>query len=147
MSHGLRHINAIFPNIGDYSVESPRSAAYNCIAWAGGDSQRFWWPDADGKAYWPSSVPREPTVDAFLEAFRGIGYEQCDDGAPEDGVEKIAIYSTRAGEPTHAARQLESGKWTSKLGLAEDIEHERPEGLEGSKYGTVHTYMGRPRPE
>ena len=29
----------------------------------------------------------------------------------------------------HAARQLVSGKWTSKLGPDEDIEHESPDSI------------------
>jgi hypothetical protein len=40
------------------------------------------------------------------------------------------------GEPTHAARQLPNGKWTSKLGRWQDIEYEL-DGLVGKMYGTV----------
>lgn len=41
------------------------------------------------------------------------------------------------------ARQLPSGLWTSKMGKAEDIEHE-VEGLSGSHYGDVLVYLCRP---
>ena len=45
----------------------------------------------------------------------------------------IAIYCNfnpqlKTLEVTHAARQLPSGKWTSKLGDADDIEHNTLEG-------------------
>jgi hypothetical protein len=49
------------------------------------------------------------------------------------------------GSPTHAARQLDNGRWTSKLGELEDIEHSLRD-LEGAAYGTVVQVMKRPRP-
>jgi hypothetical protein len=39
------------------------------------------------------------------------------------------------------ARQLSNGKWTSKLGQDEDIEHENLEGLVGEIYGSVVCIM------
>lgn len=53
------------------------------------------------------------------------------------------LFADLAGMPTHAARQLHSGAWTSKLGNAEDIEHEL-HALEGEIYGTVVVIMNRP---
>ncbi|TAF36353.1 MAG: hypothetical protein EAZ69_10585 [Oscillatoriales cyanobacterium] len=46
------------------------------------------------------------------------------------------------GIPTHAARQLANGKWTSKLGWLEDIEHEL-DGLTGDRYGVVGQILKR----
>ncbi len=46
------------------------------------------------------------------------------------------------GVPEHAARQLANGRWTSKLGRAEDIEHQLHD-LEGEVYGTVALLMKR----
>ena len=82
-------------------------------------------------------------VDLFLAA----GYELCGDGNLEDGYEKIAIYA-KDGEPTHAARQLGDGRWTSKLGKYEDIEHDSLDALNGEgfgEYGSVALFMVRPR--
>jgi hypothetical protein len=62
------------------------------------------------------------------------------------GFEKIAIYVLDE-KPQHAARQLPNGKWTSKLGQYEDIEHNALEGLEGSIYGYVACVMKRRWPE
>jgi hypothetical protein len=62
----------------------------------------------------------------------------------EQGQEKIAIYA-RDGEPTHAARQLEDGSWTSKLGPSVDISHAATSAVEGSLYGAVVRYMRRVR--
>lgn len=44
---------------------------------------------------------------------------------------------------THAARQLPTGKWTSKLGRSEDIEHTTPEAVSGTTYGAMVCFMGR----
>lgn len=45
---------------------------------------------------------------------------------------------------THAARQLPSGQWTSKLGKSEDIQHESAEDVSGGVYGEVVEFMKRP---
>jgi hypothetical protein len=45
--------------------------------------------------------------------------------------------------PKHAARQLPSGRWTSKLGPMEDIEHALHD-LTGMAYGSVVLVMKRP---
>jgi hypothetical protein len=86
-------------------------------------------------------------IQSFIEAFAQMGYAVCADGGLEEGYEKIAFYALE-GEPTHGARQLSSGRWTSKLGYEEDIEHSSEHDVEGSganRYGEVHTYMRRPR--
>jgi hypothetical protein len=66
----------------------------------------------------------------------------CEGSGLEVGFEKIALYALPDGEPTHAARQLLSGKWTSKLGRWQDIEHEL-EGLVCDRYGTVKQVLKR----
>jgi hypothetical protein len=48
--------------------------------------------------------------------------------------------------PTHAALQLELGRWTSKLGDLEDISHETEACIGGGVYGTVYCYLQRRRP-
>ena len=49
------------------------------------------------------------------------------------------------GVPLHAARHVPSGRWTSKLGELEDIEHAL-DGLEGTEYCSVVQIMKRPLP-
>jgi hypothetical protein len=75
-------------------------------------------------------------------AFRALGYEPCADGHPEAGYEKVALYGNTTFY-THAARQLPSGKWTSKLGPFEDIEHDTPDDVAGGVYGEVMVFMRR----
>ena len=111
------------------------------LAWAAEDATRWWWPT--NQQYWPPAAPKEVSIAAFIEAFTILGYEPCDDPALETGFEKIAIYHRYPLGVQHAARQLLSGKWTSKIGSGVDIEHEHPSDLEGHEYGTVAQYMRR----
>lgn len=133
-----------FPNLAaeGYSITSPATPQYNCIAWAAGREDQWWWPDPFGQYYWPASALREETQDAFRQAYESIGYSPCPEGGRESGVEKIAVYALPTG-PTHAARQIPDGRWTSKLGQLEDIEHNTLAALEGLRYGNVAFFMKR----
>jgi hypothetical protein len=88
-------------------------------------------------------------LQVYLEAYRTIGYETCDSQCFEPGFEKIAIYVNDNGKPTHAARQLPNGQWTSKIGMWEDVEHEFSESLAMEirgqiiDYGTIAQLMKR----
>ncbi len=59
--------------------------------------------------------------------------------------EKLAIYADADGLPKHVARQLVDGRWTSKLGGWEDIEHEALEDLDSPDYGTSKMFMRKRR--
>lgn len=122
---------------------SPYDEGYNCIAWAAGDTDYWWWPDAMGQAYWPPDVPREETIEAFVQAYGLQGYSQRSDTTLDPSKQKVAIYADRNGTPKHAARQLSDGWWTSKLGKQIDIEHEFA-ALDGPAYGTVVVILERP---
>jgi len=139
-------LHASFPNLrsGDYEETSERTCLYNCIAWAAGDTENWWWPSED--AYWPEGLPRDDeSTDNFKTAFRQErNYEPCADGSLEAGYEKVAIYAI-AGRTKHMARQLESGAWTSKLGMGWDISHQTLTGVECNQYGQAVEYMKRPK--
>jgi hypothetical protein len=134
-----------FPRLakGNYSITSPRARQYNCIAWAAGDDAKWWWPGQNvPEEYWPPAVARVETLDAFRQAFATFDFVECQGSEMESGFEKIAFFANDEGIPTHAARQLPSGRWTSKLGFLEDIEHSLFD-LEGSQYGAVVLIMKR----
>ena len=57
----------------------------------------------------------------------------------------VRLRCTPEGNWTHAAVQLNDGRWSSKLGVHEDISHRTPESLESELYGVVNCYMRRPR--
>ena len=143
----MREIDeAWFPKLrlSGFRVTSPMTDAYNCIAWAANDTSHAWWPVQAEGWYWPSEAPMEQTVAAFVVAYGTRNFVPCDNPAPEKGFEKIAIYSDAHGSPLHAARQLASGRWTSKLGPMWDIEHMTLDAVEGPEYGTVCCYLKRP---
>lgn len=125
-----------------YEITSKPTSAYNCIAWAAGVTDRPWWPIDVKPYYWPLE-PRIESVQSFVEAFEQLGYKICSNSDLEPNVEKVAIYVEKKGEPTHMARQLTTGQWTSKCGNLEDISHTL-EGLEGEFYGQVSIFMKRP---
>ncbi|NJR70907.1 MAG: hypothetical protein HC771_21420 [Synechococcales cyanobacterium CRU_2_2] len=93
----------------------------NEACWAAEDDEVWWWPDPLGQEYWPEGVPREATLEVFVLAFATLSHQICEDANLEAGFQKLAIYVDAQGSPTHVARQLENGQWTSKLGSSEDI--------------------------
>lgn len=123
---------------------SARTTAYNCFAFAAGEFQRQWEPTLFD-AYWPAGLEGDASLEACTRVFATIGYEPCGlDATLEEGVEKIAFYVVR-GAVQHAARQMPSGRWRSKIAGFEDIEHETPHDLEGNLYGPVELILRRPR--
>lgn len=131
-----------FPRLtqSNHHLTSPPDVDYNCIAWAGGDTEHWWQPGR----YWPADTPPDDFGIGVLEAaFRELGYEDCGiDDSLEPGFEKVALYGSGAFY-THAAKQSASGKWSSKLGKAEDIEHDTPDDVAGGVYGEVVEVMKR----
>jgi hypothetical protein len=146
----LVHLEAIFPSLAgdDYAKTSEPTDQYNCFAFAAGDVLSWWGPPPDG--YWPPGVEYGRSPESLLAAFATAGYAECESCDPEAGFEKIAIYAhPDTLKVTHAARQLDSGRWTSKLGGLEDIEHATLAQLQcvpGSfSYGYAVRYAKRPR--
>jgi hypothetical protein len=137
-------IRGLFPKIAayDFTVTSNPTLDYNCIGWAAEQSMdRWWWPLP--QYYWPAGFPLDVTVENFIAVFKAFGYESCDSLQFESGFEKVALY-IQNGRPTHMARQLANGKWTSKLGDLWDIEHKTVFGLEGQRYGAYFQVLCRP---
>jgi hypothetical protein len=127
-------------------ITSPATPSYNCIAWAAGNNTQWW--DPNGLYYWPPGVPREVTIDAVVQVYERLGFTICLSGELEPGLEKIAVFAKQSGTrrmPTHAAKQLDSGNWTSKLGPFEDISHPNLDAVNGPVYGEVLYYMSRPK--
>ena len=151
-------LEMLFPRLRGqpYRITSPADADYNCIAWALGESDGWWSPVEDPEHIWPTDLPGTSndevrlTVPDIRVIFEYFGFASCIDGELEDGIEKIAMYAIE-GEFRHVARQLPSGRWTSKLGGDRDIEHGL-DGIEGTagisslyRYGFVVEFMQRER--
>jgi hypothetical protein len=141
----LKHTN--------YRIVLPETAAYNCIAWAAGDQTRWWHPYVDhAHCYWPLADAAHSMAN-YIAAFETVGYRLCGhEPTPEPGIERVALYRWPDIDGcTHAARQLPSGVWTSKINDLPGIAHLSPSDLDGAKgYGRVVDYMSRlrcPRPK
>jgi hypothetical protein len=159
LEYGFRKLaTAGYNKTSDQTGCFPQPGAYNCIAWAAQDIHHWWWPSL--YEYWPSWIrPREATVLCFINTFRWFGYRVCDNSRRERGFQKVALYAIHVShtprplpstleelndfwEPTHMARQLRNGKWSSKCGPNEDITHYTLDALEsyGPRYGSNDEY-------
>lgn len=136
-------IGEFFPKLvgSDYRRTSEPDEKYNCIAWAAGRDDEWWDPEPGYR--WPDNVPRDWAVENLVKLYESLGFVCCVNDAREEGFEKVAVYGD-GYMWTHAARQLDNGKWTSKLGALEDIEHESLEALSGAAYGSVFQVLKRP---
>jgi hypothetical protein len=143
LTRRLEAIRRTFPGAKNLQITSDRSVTYNCIAWVMDDTARVWWPLGAVDFYWPP-VPPEVARRSFEWAFGTRGYTPCPDGSLQPGIEKVALYEKNK-VPTHAARQLPTGRWTSKLGIDEDVEHDLAD-LVGRRYGQVAAFYQRERP-
>jgi hypothetical protein len=147
-----KDIEQAFPNLKaiPWIPTSVETNDYNCIAFAAHDTTRKWDPDTSGGRYWPAGLPRTLDLSSFVLLYeREGGFIPCDSSDLENGFEKIAIYCNQNPvlnvlEVSHAARQLPNGKWTSKLGDWDDIEHATLEALEGDLYGKAVQILKRP---
>ena len=85
-------------------------------------------------------------MESLIALFESEGYELWESVDAEPGFQKVAIYADSEG-PTHAAVQLPSGEWSSKLGIEwEDVAHESTETVGGRPgYGDVAAVLRRPR--
>ena len=139
----LEDLEDLFPNLSavGYQITGPVSRQYNCVAWALQITHQWWSYDA----LWLESVPRSRETNALVQLFQAFGYAVCDSSELEAGYDKDALYG-QFGEWAHVARQLEDGRWTSKLGPFEDITHSSPDDLTGELYGDVYRIMRR-RPQ
>lgn len=140
-------IESRFPNLSpnEYEKTSEYDPFYNCVAWAAGDTQQRWDPTV-ANAYWPQNLSRDTSIATFKALYeQELRFEPCDTGAFEEGFEKIALYGQPPDSFCHVARQLPDGGWSSKLGYAEDIRHDRLDSLESPDYGQVVAYLRRKR--
>lgn len=153
MDSRAEEIMRAFPGLrydSGFNITSPEDTDYNCIAWAFGRKDCWMWPDenADGVSTWPQGATDDMRVQTFVSAFQSLGYAICNDDSYEVGKEKVALYAYPDSEEcTHAARQVDGGLWTSKLGPSFDISHSTPYTIQGRLYGNVCCILSRSKPQ
>ena len=138
-------IKADFPALTDenHTETSPVDFNYNCLAFALGDKPNWWEPPGLFGHYWPPGFPEDNTVETVISILKLHGFKTEIAPAVKPDEDSIAIYA-EAGEWTHFAR-FTNGVWLSKLGEGKDIQHLRPQDLEGTTYGRVVRVLMRSR--
>lgn len=139
----FRHEQDAFPNRSAANTRktSDDDVSYNCFGWVIGKLEILSWTSG---SLWPEDAPRNFLIDSMIKVYEFFGFERCDNDFVEADIEKIAIYAD-GGIAVHAALQTANGKWSSKLGLAEDVEHDDLTAIAGGVYGQVACLMKRPR--
>jgi hypothetical protein len=135
-----------FPKLlaAGYEVESKKDPNYNCVAWSAKRDQKRWWePGNEPGFYWPEGIATDYSMESFTAVFQELGYVICDDGRLEYGFEKVALYEIEGWGFAHVSHQLPDGRWASKLGPDEDIEHNSLEALESDDYGSPSVFLKR----
>ncbi len=135
-------------NDNSFEVTSKASPNYNCIAWACMYDERWIQPPYLGKpnldcvVWWPPEIPEGIEPEYLKSLFEYHGYIECNSSKREEGYRKVALFfNEQTNEWTHAARELNNGCWTSKLGTFNDIQHSTPETIENDDYGKVYCFM------
>lgn len=130
-----------FPRLGDgFEVLAPASSTYNCIAWALGKDDRWVWPSGHG---------RQVNTADFDALFAFHGYKRITSLNYDKvaGYDKLVLYAKAnefgVPEPTHGARQLTDGSWSSKLGKLPLIRHLHPDDIDGGTYGEAYAVYTR----
>ena len=133
-----------------YVITSSKSPIYNCTALDAGEIHQWWEYDATTslgvQTYWPPGFPPGDTVADVSNVFQAVfHYGPTTDRRARPGFEKVALYGYEDGGFAHIARQLRSGRWSSKLCELYDLEHALSD-LEGRVYGRVAAILERVQP-
>jgi hypothetical protein len=143
----LERIEFDFPQLKGgrgYRDTSEETITYNCLSWALGINWTRYDPEPKCAGYyWFPGVPRKWDESTIKSIFELHGYSLAGSYDLEPGYEKVVFYSDENGEPQHFARQLPSGKWTSKMGNLNDIEHDSLDLIAASIYGNPGIVLKR----
>jgi hypothetical protein len=135
-----------FPNLGEqFEVlgkstgrDKTKGAVYNGVSWALGITDHWEWPGKD--------------LADFDRLFASQGYKRAARMNFDlvAGEEKVVLYGKKpetGGEPeiTDAARQLEDGSWSAKLGGGPLIRYLSPNVISGPAKGRPVAVYTRPR--
>jgi hypothetical protein len=144
-------IDRHYPKLADagYEITSEATPVHNCIAWAAGDTSRWWecgeeGPIDEAGVYWPEGARFGFGLDALISAYEVMGFELCPECGPEPeaGYDHVALYAEN-GEWRHAAKRLKDGRWSSKLGDLQDVSHDSPGDVCGEFNGEIAGFMRR----
>ena len=139
-----------YPNIINginFKIIQQDNEDYNCIAHSLGYNHITIWPISKRFWVWDKTLPYINTINNFVSLYRKFNYEICEDSSWEFEYDKIALYiSVLSGRNTvsHAAKQIDSYWWSSKIGGDELFEHTL-EAIENKNVGTKYVFLKRPK--
>src|SRR5262249_40151901 len=123
-----------FPRLREeFEVLAAASPSYNCIGWSLGFNNSWVWPVEAGQTV---------SLYHFDALYRYYGFTRVNKLAyrRQPDHDKVVLYAARRANghitPTHAARQMPDGSWTSKLGSLPLIRHLHPHDVAGPSYGS-----------
>ena len=130
-----------FPNsqAEPFEITSRETGDYNCIGWAVGDSTKFYWPGPSEFFFWPNEIPRNESLETFQLFFNSLVTKSVPTASWKRAFKK-SRFLKKNGLPTHAARQLADGFWTSKLDVLEDVKHSLG-AISGGFYGEIALFL------
>ncbi len=142
----IGYLEVHFPNLksAKYAVTSPCDPSYNCVAFAFGDTSRWWQRDHVKPNYWPEGIEEDDTLHSWIKVAATCGFRDTSNSNPDPEQDKIAIY-VKGEEPQHICFRSGNGPWMSKLGEDVDVVHETLHALEGNVYGNVRICLSRQR--
>jgi hypothetical protein len=123
-----KNVLELFPAVLPENIkfDGKKNDDFNCVAWAFGATNHFWWPYPQAGYHWPASEKIEGSPEAPVEIFDHLLKEtlhgtETVDQTPEKGFVKLALFTTGSVEAgnlhsTHLARLMPDGNWSSKLG-------------------------------
>jgi len=150
-------IPAKWPNMklgANTEITSLKSKQENCLAYVLGEpndvdmlvfSKRF-----DLGLCGLSNTELDHSIDAYVKLLSHFyNFQVCGTSEWEEGFKKIALYENTDEEGevgfSHVALLLKNGRWRSKLGWLEDVEHQNLDVLAGAFYGDPILFMKRPK--
>ena len=142
-----------FPDLetdGSFVVNSDPNFFYNCIGFAIGYEDVWVAPSQRGRIpwfWWPETVAFNDLPGSLIATFQYFDFEICTNDLPEEGFDKVALYS-KDGHWKHAARIIGENLYHSKLGESYDIFHRGGDVLNRStrpedSYGEPFIFMRR----
>ena len=139
-------LKKLFPSLAStrFRIVSLYNGRYNCYSWAIGNTSQRLSPQKRPGNLWHRLVNPFTDLDSFVRVFELLGgFELCKNAKFVVGYEKIAFYLGPDNRPRHAARQLDSKTWSSKIGGGCLIHHKGLSCLNGSEYGKAEVFMKR----
>jgi hypothetical protein len=126
----------------NFCYSSYKKRGYNCVAYALGVENKDWDMLVFAKMFGLNKNDLDHSANGYAIIFREkFGFEICQESEKEEGFKKIALYENNEGDFKHLSLQLENGKWTSKMGVYEDINHRDLNSISGDFYGHPVMFM------